>query len=376
MRIAVVGVGGSGSAACMYLAREGHDVVGYEQFQIGHDKGSSHGESRIIRYAYADPLFTILMKESFLLWKQLEIESGENLMERCGCLLFGDPNNAMARETERTLRKTGVGCERLSSLETNIRFPAFHLEENQIALFMEEGGLLRPKKCVLAHVRLAREYGADIRERSMARNIRQSGEKVIVETELGEEKYDKAIITAGPWMADLLSEAPLPLIVTRQQVVYLAISRNQDQFSPVRMPVWIDADTLLYGFPSDGIIEGVKLADHHLGETVDPNSVQKEIDMPYIQRITNYTASRFPDLSAKVTHAQVCLYTNTVSEDFILDSPPGADRIIIVSGCSGHGFKFTTLLGKLAYERACGLPERYDLSRFALHRFIASGSEC
>lgn len=370
MRIAIVGVGGVGSAALRFLAQAGHTVVGFEQFQVGHERGSSHGASRILRYTYPDRLYTQLMGDAYPLWAELERAAGEELFVRCGGLFFGVAGDNHVRETEQALLACKLPYEKLGASAIHERFPALRLRDDEVALFQPESGFLRAARCVLANTRLAQSHGAELREETPVQSITQRGDQVIVHTEIGEALvFDRAIVTAGAWMGKLLARLRLPFVVTRQQTVYLAIAHNAHQFSPQQLPVWIDATSNWYGFATDGQTAGVKLACHDRGATVDPDAPERAPDDRDIERTVAYAARRLPDLAPPSTHAQACLYTNTPDEDFIVDRLPDTPHVWLVSGCSGHGFKFTVLLGKIAAELALGNPCRHDLGRFSLRRF-------
>ena len=371
MKVAVVGVGGTGSAAARFLARAGHETVAFEQFEVGHAQGSSHGQSRIIRYTYSDEVYTRMMGEAYPLWRALEEDAGEPLLARTGGVFFGDSDGPVLASARAALDVNRVPYELLTADETRRRFPALRLADGETALHQPDMGFLRATACVRANVRLARALGADVRERTPVRDVTQQGDKAIVTTEAGEEyACDRVLVTAGPWMGWLLDALRLPLRVTRQQVVYLKPEDGAARdFQADRLPVWIDADANVYGFPSDGRIEGVKLASHNLGEEADPDAARRPPDTSYAVQMADYAAARFHGLARQVTHAETCLYTNTPDEDFIVDSVPDMPYVWLVSGCSGHGFKFTVLLGKLAAEAATlGVTPPY-LSRFALSRF-------
>lgn len=369
MRVAVVGVGGTGSAALRFLAQAGHEAVGFEQFRVGHDRGSSHGESRIIRYTYPDLLYTQMMADAYPLWADLEAAAGEELFVRCGGILFGPKGLPRLELTEDALRQTGLPYEKLTPTEVRDRFPAISLEAGETAIFQRESGFLRASRCVRANARVAVEHGATLRDETTVLRVEQRATETIVVTEDGGEAFDRVLLTAGPWMSQLAAELSLPLKVTRQQVVYLHIATNPERFSPERFPVWIDADARYYGFPSDGLISGVKLAAHQPGAVVNPDHAQRAVDETYIREAVRLGIRRFPDLAPAITSAHTCLYTSTPDEHFILDRVPGSPHVWLVSGCSGHGFKFTVLLGKLAADLATGGSYPRDLSRFSISRF-------
>lgn len=373
MKVIIVGVGGTGSAAARSLARAGHTVVAFEQFGIGHALGSSHGESRIIRYTYADEVYTRMMGAAYPLWRALQEAAGEELLARTGGVFFGDKDGPDLTAARAALDANGVAYEMLNAQETRARFPALRLTDAEAALYQPDMGYLRATACVRANVRLARALGADVREGVAVARVEQRGGGVIVTTEGGEEhSADRALVTAGPWMGRLLAPLRLPLRVTRQQVVYLRPEEGRERdFEADRLPVWIDISANVYGFPADGQVEGVKLASHDLGETADPDDPRRPPDEAYADQMADYAAARFVGLTRHVTHAQTCLYTSTPDEDFLIDAAQDMPHVWLVSGCSGHGFKFTVLLGQLAAEAATGgtLPPYF--SRFALSRFAA-----
>ncbi len=378
VKVLIVGVGGTGSAAARSLAHAGHSVLAFEQFEVGHAWGSSHGASRIIRYTYADEVYTRMMGAAYPLWRALQEEAGEELLARTGGVFFGDKDGPDLTAARAALDQNGVAYEMLGAAEVQSRFPALRLTEVEAALYQPDMGFLRATACVKANVRLARAAGADIREGVAVAQVEQRGLEVVVTTESGEEHVaDRALVTAGPWMGRLFASLRLPLRVTRQQIVYLRPEAGAKRdFESDRLPVWIDISANVYGFPSDGQGEGVKLASHDRGELTDPDGPRRPPDEAYAGQMADYAASRFAGLTRHVTHAQACLYTNTPDEDFILDFAPDMSHVWLVSGCSGHGFKFTVLLGKLAAEAATGgtLPPylaRFALSRFGLSRFRA-----
>jgi sarcosine oxidase len=372
MKVAVIGVGGTGSAAARWLVRAGHEVIAFEQFQIGHGWGSSHGASRIIRYTYPDAAYTDLMRQAYPLWRALEVEAREDLLTTCGGLYLGHHANPTIAQAQNALMAHGVASEILAPDAVHARFPALNLSPEEVALYQADMGFLRPERCVLAQVRLAQNNGAAIYEETAIRKIERNGSGVIVVTETGEEhRADRAIVTAGPWMGRLLADLHLPLCVTRQQVVQLKPRPGDDaQFAPERFPVWIDADTLRYGFPQVSPGTGVKLALHIPGDEFDPDRIERSVDPEFVAQTIAYTRNRFDGLTDEVVSTEACLYTNTPDEDFILDTHPAMPNVFIASGCSGHGFKFTVLLGKIAAEAVTGVAPPPYLEKFSLRRFL------
>ena len=368
MKVAVIGVGATGSAALRFLAREGHQAVGFEQFEVGHARGSSHGESRIIRYTYPDALYTRLMRDSYTLWHELEKEAQQQLFVRCGGLYFGPATDAGVQSTARALEESGLPFSKYLPEEANEKFPAMRFFEGEAILFQGSSGFLRASDCVRANARLALECGAEIRENTRITKVENCGPQVLVESEAGEEIFDAVLVTAGAWMSQVLAQARLPLRVTRQQYVYLKPSRAAT-FAPEVFPVWIDKADGFYGFPSDGRVDGVKLARHDFGEEFDPNRDDRPLADREIEEALAFAQRRLPDLSDEVLEARACLYTVTPDEDFIVDRAPGLQNTWLISGCSGHGFKFTVLLGRIGANLATRGHDERDLSRFQLSRF-------
>lgn len=353
-----MGLGGTGSAALRFLAEGGHEAVGFERFAIGHANGSSHGESRIIRYTYPDPLYTQMMADAYPLWDDLQKRSKMDLFVKCKGLYFGPESHQDILNVERSLLAANLPYAKFSAEAAVRRWPAFRFEEHEVAIFQEASGFLRSTDCIKANIQLAREAGAVVIEEAQIESIEDLS-----------SRYDAVIVSAGAWIGQLIPN--LPLRVTRQQLVYLGIEKNRERFDPGNCPVWIDAGFNFYGFPSDGRIDGVKVSSNDKGEVVAPDSVERRVDEGYIDQVRRYAAHRFPDLNLTVTFSQVCLYTNTPDEDFLIDRVPGLNNTWCVSGCSGHGFKFTVLLGKIAAGLAEGKPYEKMGDRFSMKRFFS-----
>ncbi len=371
MKIAVLGVGGSGSAALRFLAKAGHEAVGFEQFELGHAMGSSHGNSRIIRYSYPDPFHTKLMAKSYELWDELESEAKEELFVRCGGITFGPADEPLVENTRLSLESAGLDYEILSRDEVFNCFPALDIGENAIGIFQSKSGFLRATNCVLANARLAKNAGALIHENSPVIEIEEVGEHVFVSTEEKTEAFDAVIVSAGPWIGKLLSplELHLPVKTALRQIIYAGIKGDKSNFTPEKLPIWIEKPAEYYGFPMDGVIDGIKFASHGAGVDFDPDIPLRPIMEEHLERAMKHIKTRFPDVSDEVIFAQSCLYTNTPDEKFILDFAPHSKRLVICSGCSGHGFKFTVLLGKIAAMMATGEKFSGDISPWNLERF-------
>ena len=234
------------------------------------------------------------------------------------------------------------------------RFPAFRFSDDEVVVFHADAGFLRSGEIVEAQVALARDAGAEIRAGVEVVDVRASETDVLVRTACGDFSfYDKVIVAGGAYLPMLFPEIGLPLTVTRQQITYVGLDESvKGVCSPERMPVWIDAATYWYGFPTDGRMDGVKVARHQMGDEVDPLVDDRSVHGCDDDAAVRVAEKRIGGTTGRVVHSEVCLYTNTPNEDFIFDTAPGGNNVLLVSGCSGHGFKFTVLLGKTAADWA------------------------
>lgn len=354
MRIAVIGLGGTGSAALRFLADAGHNVTGYERFEIGHRRGSSHGNSRIIRYAYSDSLYTNLMTSAFPLWEALCEKTGRDLLVKCGGITFAPDGHPELEATVAALSSARVSHVVMPAKDAMKHFPAFRFSDDEIVAFHADAGFLRSGEIVETQVALACDAGAEIRSGVEVVDVHQSDRGVVVQTACGDVSiYDKVIVAGGAYLPGLFPEMGLPLCVTRQQITYVGLDATMKAVcSPERMPVWIDAATYWYGFPIDGRVDGIKVARHHPGLEVDPVEDDRAVKGIDDDAAVRMAEKRIGGATGSVVHSEVCLYTNTPNEDFIFDTATAMNNVLIVSGCSGHGFKFTVLLGKAACDWA------------------------
>ena len=371
--------------AAWRLAQNGHEVTALERFQVDHDLGSSYGDSRIVRRVYPDPFYTALMADSYALWDELEglaVRRGlaARLVNRCGGIFFGPKTHPHLLAAQSALDESRVPYDVWTPSDRAHHFPALRLVGDEIALHEPSMGFVYASRCVRAAAGIARSLGAHIHEEIAVVGIEADGAGVIVTTEGGEKlRADRLLIAAGAWTQPLLATlgVRLPLTVTRQIYVHLAPALHSENFESDRLPVWIDAAANAYGFPhTDGEAGGVKLALHNHGDASTPESVDRCVNETDVAAILRYAGRRFEGLSERAVYARVCLYTNTPDSDFIIDSVPGFPAVTFVSACSGHGFKFTPLLGKIAADLVTNQAVPYDLSRFRLDRFDAEQLAC
>jgi len=381
----VIGAGAAGTMAAWRLADTGHQVTVLEQFKIDHDRGSSFGESRIVRRVYTDPLYTGLMAEAYELWDELQEKwrnscpSGPDsdeaeLINRSGGLFFGPIGNPDVVAAQSALQQNGVEYENLTAEDVHARFPEFTLPPNTLALFEPTMGFARASNAIGAAAFFARMTGVSIIEDTAVTRIEQVAGGLLVTAENGQQyRVDRVLITAGAWTIRFLAQPGTDrLKITRQVYIHLAQHSETDRFVAGRFPTWIDIGTNMYGFPRIGKSEGVKIASHDRGIAVDPESVDRSVSPKELENILRYASSHFEGLTDKVVYVKVCLYTNTPDEDFIIDEAPNLPGAYIISACSGHGFKFAPLIGQIGAELVHDGAQNRDLSRFRLSRLRTS----
>ena len=368
----VIGAGGMGSATAYHLAKSGADVLVLEQFQRGHIFGSSHGETRIIRFFYDKPFYTELMKTAYAEWRDLESMSGKSLLFITGSVGIGAKGNPYGRAARQSLDAAGVESEWWDAAQLAERFPQFRATNNMDILWQKDTGFLRAAECVSTHLQLAEQHGATIREETCVTDIDWQADVPTVRTENSQFHGKKVVVTAGAWAGSLLAELDLPLTVTKQQVCYYQPA-DIDRFQPDRFPVFTEATPegeFIYGIPAFGSFDtggGLKIARHGRGQVISPDTRERTPDVDYIAHIDAYVQERMPELG-KTTHAEVCLYTETPDEDFIIDAHPHCSNVLIGAGFSGHGFKFCALVGRIMSELVRKGDTGFDIQPFRIDR--------
>ena len=364
----VIGAGGMGSATAYHLAKSGADVLVLEQFQRGHTFGSSHGETRIIRFFYDKPFYTELMKTAYTEWRALESVSGKPLLFITGSVSIGTKGNPYGRAARKSLDAAGVESEWWSATQLAKHFPQLRVSNNMDILWQKDTGFLHAAECVSTHLQLAEQHGASVQEETTVTGIDWQADVPTVQTENGQFHGRKVVVTAGAWAGNLLAELNLPLTVTKQQVCYYQPT-DTDRFQPDRFPVFTEATPdgeFLYGTPAFGR-NGLKMARHGRGQITSPDTCERTPDADYIAHIDAYVQERIPELG-KATHAEVCLYTETRDEDFIIDAHPHCSDILIATGFSGHGFKFCSLVGRIMSELVRNGDTDFDIHPFRIDR--------
>lgn len=368
--VAVVGLGAMGSAALYHLAKRGVRVVGIERFEPGHDRGSSHGLTRIIRMGYFEhPSYVPLVRRAYELWRDLETASGEKLLTVTGIAEMGLPDSVLVQGTLKSSRQHNLPHEVLPARALMQRYPQFRLPADFIGVVQPDGGFLEPEKAIHAHLALAKNAGAQIRTGEKALAVEPTSGGVRVTMDNGAIEAGRAIIAAGAFASTLLPTGALPLHVTRQALIWVA-PKEPALFTPDRFPVFMieSAGGIHYGFPMhDG---GMKVAlHHHEREKVDPETYDRTVSPDDEAMIRSAISAFIPAADGPRVAARTCVYTMTPDEDFVIGPLPGTPRIIVASPCSGHGFKFSPAVGEILADLATRGETAHDIGRFSPARF-------
>jgi sarcosine oxidase len=372
--VIVVGVGGMGSAACYHLARRGKRVLGLERFDIPHAMGSSHGVNRIIRLAYyEDPRYVPLLRRAYELWRALQDECGEQLLYVTGSIDASDRDGDVFHGSLRSCELHNLPHEVLTSGELSRRFPAFRLPAGHMALFQPEGGFLLSERCIVAHVFGALAAGAEIRARERVFFWEPFGDGVRVETDRGTYEADRLVLSAGAWMTRLVPSLA-PVVQPERQVLAWLQPTRADHFTPERFPVFnlTVEEGRYYGFPVFGI-PGFKVGRyHHRDEQIDPDDFDREPNAADEAVLREFAVRYFPDGAGATMTLKSCIFTNTPDEHFIIDVLPESPRVVVASPCSGHGFKFCSVVGEILADLVTRGATDHDIELFDLSRFATA----
>lgn len=383
--VVVVGLGAMGAATLYQLAQRGCRVVGIDRFAPPHEWGSSHGETRITRLAAGEGAsYLPLVRRSHEIWRELKSATGLRLMQTTGGLILGSRDggpvhhgqDAFVRRTIALAEQGGIAHDVLTPDALMARFPQFRLQGDEIGYFEHDAGMLFPEACIRAQIEAARTHGAEIRVDETVLGIEQDRGGVVVRTAAGSLRAGRCVVAAGAWIGKLLG-GTLPRLARpyRQALHWFAPERAAD-FSPGAFPIFIwlhgtGPEDYFYGFPagSDG---AVKVATETYRSEVDPDAMDRDVTAAESAAMhLEHVASRLPRLSPHVVRAKACLYTVTPDAGFIVDELPGADRILVVSACSGHGFKHSAALGEAVAQRVLGVAGAISLHAFALDRLAS-----
>ena len=366
----VLGVGGMGSAALYHLARRGLRVIGIERYDIPNEMGSSHGVTRIIRLAYYEhPSYVLLLRRAYELWRQMEDSSRERLLHVTGSIDAGPEGSLVFEGSRASCEIHNLPCEILSAGEVNGRFPGYHLPEDALAVYQPDGGFLLPERCIITHVAAALEAGAKVHGREQVLGWEPVGSGVKVYTDRGEYTAGKLVISAGAWASKLVPELAQSLVPERQVLAWFQ-PVHEEHFTPDAFPVFnIMSDAgKFYGFPVHGI-PGFKVGRyHHLEQRVDPDTMDREVHEEDEEVLRAFTSRYFPHAAGPTMSLKTCIFTNSPDEHFILDTHPDFQQVCIAAGFSGHGFKFSSVVGEIMADLVQDGGSHHNLEPFSFRR--------
>jgi sarcosine oxidase len=369
--VIVLGVGGMGSAACWQLARRGVRVLGLEQFPLGHDRGSSHGESRIIRQAYFEhPDYVPLLLRTYELWHELEGASGRELFRPIGLVMSGVADGETIRGAKLSADLHRLQIQEFNAADARSHWPALAFPAEHSVLLEPAAGMLLVEQCVQTQVDEATRCGAAIHADEPVHYWTSDGQSVVVRTERGEYSARSLVVTAGAWAGQCLQELGLSLQVVRKYVGWFPIRAGEFRADRGVPTYFFELPHgTFYGFPSlDG--RTVKVAEHSGGGDVDDPSLVDRAQHPAdITRLSDFIRDHLPGLDPVPVRHSVCLYTLSPDRHFIVDVHPRWKNVVLAAGFSGHGFKFAPVIGQaladLAMLGKTSLPMEFlKLSRF------------
>lgn len=370
--VIIVGGGAMGAGAAWRLARAGYRVQLFEQFDVGHELGSSHGPSRMIRLAYERPEYVELGRAAYQLWHDLEAESGESLLRVTGGLDIGTPDAYHLPEVEATFTTLGMPFEKLDRAQLEARFPQLNLPEGTIGIYSPDYGILSAGTCVVTMARQAERAGADIHANERVLEVLPDEDGVTVRTDAGEYRARSVILTAGSWTNPLLAAlgVALPLTVLQEQLAFFAVE-DPAAHEPGLMPL------IIHRYPGTTTIgsyfpihdhTGIKMMIDRVGPEVDPASEERAIDPARLEELRAYATSLIRGCTGEVLETTSCRYTMTPDEDFIIDLHPQHANVVIASCCSGHAFKFAPVVGQILADLALTGETDYPIELFSLDR--------
>lgn len=346
--VIVIGVGAMGGSACCHLARRGLRVLGLEQFDLGHDRGSSHGQTRICRKAYFEhPSYVPLLHRAYQLWDELSELHGAPLLHRCGLLLAGAPDSEVIAGVRRVRERFALNIRTLAADEAAALTPGLRVPEGMEILFEADAGYLPVESCVRVQIEQARACGATLAECEPVRSWTAQAGGVRVRTERGEYSAGALVVTAGAWLGRMLAELSIPLTVRRKVQLWMQARRPGVFGSGCPVYAFDTRRGFFYGFPElePGV---VKVAEHTGGLLVpEPAEVDRGLHETDVAPLRAFVDEYMPGLSGQVVRHAVCLYTLTPDAHFVIDRHPAQPRVVFAGGFSGHGFKFAPIVGSI-----------------------------
>lgn len=368
--VIIVGLGGMGSATAYQLAARGARILGVEQFGIAHDRGSSHGKTRVIRQAYYEgPDYVPLLLRAYDLWHALEREAGMTLLTTTGAIYLGTPDSPGVAGAALSARTHDIPFDMLTAEEVRTRYPLLYPRPGHVGLFEHQAGILVPEQCVATHIDLARRRGADLRFDEAVTSWTAARDRVSVRTTRGSYEAGHLVFTAGPWTDQVLRDLGLPLRVERVVLYWFEPRARREEFMRLPIYAWHVDGVNLYGFPYlEG--QGLKVAFHQVfQEATTPQTIRRAVGEDEVARMREHLAGIMPDAPGRLLATATCMYTNTPDSHFIIDRHPAHANVALACGFSGHGFKFCSVVGEVLADLALAGETAQPIGLFALKRF-------
>jgi sarcosine oxidase len=373
--VIIIGLGGMGSAAAYHLARRGQRVLGLEKFTPAHDKGSSHGGSRIIRQSYfEDPAYVPLLLRAYELWEGLAQDSGQEVYRITGGLFLGPPDCLTVAGSLRASRQWSLPHEVLDAAQIRSRFPNFTPQPGDVGLYEAKAGFARPEMTVAAHLDLAAREGAALRFGEEVLEWSESATGVTVTTGAGTYTAGQLVICPGAWAPQLLAELGIPITVERQVLYWLDPVGGTAPFED--QPIFINENAhgmQIYGFPAiDGPDGGVKVAFFRKGQECTPDTIDRVVHPEEISAMRDRVTELLPALAGDCVHSATCMYSNTSDEHFVITRHPDYANVTVACGFSGHGFKFVPVVGEIVADLATTGTTAHPIALFDPQRLVTS----
>jgi sarcosine oxidase len=383
--VIVLGLGAMGSSAVYQLAKRGSSVLGLDQFSPPHAYGSTHGETRITRLAIGEgEEYVDFAVRSHEIWREIERETGKTLLNSVGGLIISSPGSTSSAHvpnffstTLDVAKKKNIVHEELDAAAVRRTFPQFGIKDTERGYFEPEAGYLSPEECIRTQLDLAKKHGAAVQTNERVTEFTSNGPEVTVKTDSGTYIGKHLVLTAGPWLPELIGSAYSEHLKVYRQVLYWFDIRNEvrEMFAPGRFPVFIwnlpDRKYGIYGFPAvDGPDGGVKIATEQLEKTTTPGAIDRVVSPEEIAEMyENFVAPYFPGLTGRCPKEPVtCMYTATEGARFLIDWHPEYKNVFVVSPCSGHGFKHSPAVGEVVAQTVLGEQSKLDTSKFSFER--------
>ena len=370
--VIIIGLGAMGSATSMFLSHNGVKVIGFDSYSPPHEFGSSLGHTRVIREAYHEgTTYVPIVQRAYEIWFEMNENSKVPIIETYGGLLIG-PKTGDIENALKSANKYDIPIKKMTSDEISQKFSVLNPPKEYIGLLESRGGAVFVENSINHMLNTALNNGSIHKYNERVVRWSKKSNYYLVETNLGNYKAEKLVFSSGAWITKLIPTLKLPIKIERQVLFWFSPRKNPDKFKSINMPNsgWdLDNGLSFYTMPN---LEnrGFKVAMHHNGEFVDPDTLIRESNDSDLKMVRDFLEEYIPDGNGELIDSKVCMYTDTPDQDFLIDFHPDDENIIICSPCSGHGFKFTPAIGEICSSLIINNSTNFDLDKFSLERLI------